>query len=273
MTKIVDGKALAAAHQQALQKKIKRFKNNRLKVVSLLVGDDPASLLYSEVKQKKAAELSIGFEIKRFDNDPKNWEIVIDEIKKRNKDKAVAGLMVQLPLPKEFLDVHEPQELLKLISPKKDVDGLSGKNRCLPAVVRAVLSVLRDEKVLVKGKNVVVIGSSPSVGLVIAKQLKKLGGKVIICDINTKNLVEETQKADILISATGEADLVIARMVKEGVVVIDVGISKIEGQISGDVHFESVSPKCSIITPVPGGIGPMTVISLMENIIDSVYNR
>jgi methylenetetrahydrofolate dehydrogenase (NADP+)/methenyltetrahydrofolate cyclohydrolase len=219
------------------------------------------------MKQKKAEELGIDFELKTFAADAL-FEDVEEEIKLLCKDKTVTGVMVQLPLPKKFLGEREPSELLLSISPKKDVDGLTGKGKVLPAVVRAVLSIIDDEKIEVKGQIVTIIGASPLIGLPLAKELKKRKANVTVCDVNTKNLREETLRSDILISATGIAGMIYSKMIKEGVVMIDVGIAKVDGKVSGDADFESVEPLASKITPVPGGVGPVTVISLMENIVE-----
>lgn len=269
--KIIDGKKLAAQHERLLAAKIKKLKT-KPKVVSILVGEDPASVLYSQMKQKKAQELGISFALKSF---PENahFDEIAEEIKKLNKDRQVSGIMVQLPLPKKFLGENQPEDLLRLINPKKDVDGLTGKGKSLPAAVKAVLSILDDEKIKVSGADVTIIGASQLVGLPLAKQLEKKRAKVSVCDINTSNLREQTLRADILISAAGEPDLVIGKMVKDGAVVIDVGISKIDGKIAGDVDFESVSEKASKITPVPGGVGPMTIISLMENVTEAFMRK
>ncbi len=266
MTNIIDGRKLAAKHETALKNKTKKLKN-KLKVVSVLIGQDEASVLYSDMKQKKAASFAIDFEIRKFPEDT-TFEDVVLEIKSLNKDSSVQGLMIQLPIPKQCLDGHEAVDLLKIISPRKDVDGLTGKGKVLPAVVKAVLSILEDEKIKVAGSVITIIGASQSVGLPLAKELKKRGGKVTVCDINTRNLREETLRADILISATGVPEMVYGKMVTAGVVVIDVGVAKIDGKIVGDVDFASVAPLASKITPVPGGVGPMTVISLMENVIE-----
>lgn len=281
---IIDGKALAKWHERLIVKRIKSLKlgknerssssnegkpssANKPTVASILVGEDPASVLYVHMKQKKAQELGIIFELFEYPSDA-SFEEVSERIIKLNKDKLTDGIMVQLPsLP----------GLIELISPKKDVDGLTGRGKYLPAAVRAVMTILEDEKINLKGKIATVIGSSELVGKPIAKELKKRGAKVTVCDIATKNLREETLRADILVSATGESGLVIGKMVKEGVVMIDVGTVVIKDrasdQVVGDVDFESVAPKASKITPVPGGVGPMTVISLLENVVDAAAKR
>jgi methylenetetrahydrofolate dehydrogenase (NADP+) / methenyltetrahydrofolate cyclohydrolase len=261
---IIDGRELARAHQS----KLKKLKSSP-KVVSILVGTDASSVLYSDIKQKKATELGIEFEIRQLPVTAEYPDLE-NEIQALNKDKAISGIMVQLPLPRKFLGERDQNDILKLINPKKDVDGLSPKSKVLPAAVRAILSIIKDEKITVKKSLVTIIGNADGIGRILSKELTKLGGKVYISDVADKDLREKTLEADILISAKGIAGLVIGRMVKEGAVVIDMGISSLGGKVEGDVDFESVSPKASKITPVPGGVGPMTVISLMENIIDLV---
>lgn len=264
MSNIIDGRILASVHEKKLAPKLKKL---NLKIVSILVGEDPASVLYTEIKKKKATDLNVEYEVLNF---PENsaFEDIVLKIQELNKDKSVNGVMVQLPLPRKFLGERLQEELLNEISPKKDVDGLSAKRKVLPAAVRAVLSILDNEKINVKDKIVTIIGASDLIGMPLSKELKKRKAKVTVCDVNTKNLREETLRADILISAAGEAGLVYNKMVTEGVVVIDVGTSKENDKIVGDVDFESVAPLASKITPVPGGVGPVTVISLMENALD-----
>jgi methylenetetrahydrofolate dehydrogenase (NADP+)/methenyltetrahydrofolate cyclohydrolase len=181
--------------------------------------------------------------------------------------------MVQLPLPKEFLQGRDEKELLKFIDSQKDVDGLNYAHKpstFVPAAVKAVISVLEDENISVENKKVVVVGASDLVGKPVSEELKKMGAEVTVIDSKTEDVKEKTLEADILISATGVPGLITGEMVKVGVIVIDVGAEKVDGKVVGDVDFESVEPKASRITPVPGGVGPMTVISLMENVVEAI---
>ncbi len=267
--KIIDGKKLAEQHAKVLQQEIAKLPS-KPKIVSILIGDDPSSLLYTQIKQKKAEEFGINFEPLYLVTSDSTWEAVCQKIKELNNDPIVQGIMVQLPLPKEFLGSHTTRELLDQINPQKDVDGLTSDSPYLPAAVKAVLSILKDEKIAVAGKNIAVLGASDLVGIPVARELTKTGGLVYVCDINTSNLRAITLEADIIVSATGTPGLVIGKMVKDGVVIIDVGSEKVEDKIVGDVDFNSVYPKVSKITPVPGGVGPMTVVSLMENVVQSV---
>lgn len=265
---IIDGRKLALEHQKKVAEKISKLKVFP-KMVSLLIGSDPPSVLYTNMKQKKAQEVGIDFKALRIPV-TENYENVVELIKKLNQDPEINGIMIQLPVPEEFLNGHSQDELLNLIDGKKDVDGLTRKGKFLPAVVRAVMEILEDEKVKLQGKNAVVLGASKLVGLPIFQRLSQKNAIAKICDKNTPNQKELIKKADILVSATGVVHLIKGDMVKEGVVVIDVGAEKVQNRIVGDVEFSSVAPMASKITPVPGGVGPMTVICLMENVADSM---
>lgn len=274
MDNIIDGKALALKHQQFLQEKITKL-GIRPKIVSILVGDDPASVLYTQMKQKKASQLGIDFDYIRYSSQDR-FEDIAMAIVKLNQDRAVSGIMVQLPLPKDFLGDRSAEDLLQRINPEKDVDGLTKNSPFLPAAVRAVMSILEDENIELKGKFAAVLGMSRLVGLPIANELKKHGAIVSSINSQTPNIEQITSRADVIISATGKPRILTGNMVKNGVVVIDVGTLVIEDELSetpkqviGDVDFESVFKKASKITPVPGGVGPMTVISLLENVVEA----
>lgn len=265
---IIDGRKLALAHEQKVKQKIAKL-DVKLKVVSILIGDDPPSVLYTNMKQKKAQEVGIDFIPIKF---PANssFEAVADTIKKLNFDPSIAGIMVQLPLPNKFLPKEQTDKLLNLINPKKDIDGLVDNSPFLPATVRGIFELLEDENIDLKGKKVVVLGRSKIVGKPTAEEAKKRGAYVDICHSKTENLKKHTLAADILIAAVGKPHLVTGDMVKVGVVVIDVGTQEVNGKLVGDVDFKNLAKKASKITPVPGGVGPMTVIALMENAADSV---
>lgn len=276
-TKIINGKALAKKREEKLESRILNLEA-RVKVVSLLIGDDPSSLLYTQMKQKKAHKLGIDFDFEQFPEDIE-YEVVEGIIKNLNRDESVTGIMIQLPLPKNFLKGHKTQELLDLIDPKKDIDGLTSNSHFRTAAVVAVFNILEEEGIEIKNKNAVVVGTSDLIGKPIAKGLEKKGANVFSINRSTQNTKELYENADILISATGVPGLIKGEMVKVGVVVIDVGVMVIEEPteedtkekvITGDVDFESVYPKASKITPVPGGVGPMTVVALMENAVKAL---
>lgn len=280
--KIIDGRKLALLRQQKLVEQIKKL-NKTPKIVSILVGDDPPSVLYTKIKQNKAEEIGINFQPIHFESASPHvkWEAVCSKIRELNNDESVNGIMIQLPLPEQFLKGRDEKELLRLIVPEKDVDGLNYAQKVgpfVPAAVKAVLSILEDENIKISDKHAVVVGASDLVGKPVAEELKKAGAIVEICDSQTADLESYTLSADILVSATGVPKLITGDMVKCGVVVIDVGASSIGRSTSGreiivgDVDFQSVYPKASKITPVPGGVGPMTVISLMENVVEAIHS-
>lgn len=269
MDNIIDGKKLAAIHQRRVMEKLQRL-GMRPKVVSILVGDDPASLMYTKTKQKKASEMGIDFDYIRFP-ETEQFQNVAMAIVKLNQDPTINGIMAQLPLPKQFLGERSAVDLLGRIDPKKDVDGLTESSQFLPATARGVISILEDENVEIKGKFFAVLGKSKLVGAPIADELKKRGALVSVIDSKTQNTADITKRADVIISAVGRPNLISAGMIKGGVVVVDIGLTKLDnGRLVGDVDFETVAKKASKITPVPGGVGPMTVISLMENVMDAV---
>ncbi len=257
-SKIINGQLLAEKHQQSLVQKIKTFKK-RICIVSILVGEDPASLLYSKIKQKKASEVGIDFEIVYFQKDV-SLLILQKKIEELNKDSLVTGIMVQLPLPRERFNDQLTDQVISWISIEKDVDGLTGKGLS-QATIRGVLSILKDEGISIKGKRVGIVGVTGMIGGPLAVQLKSMGAAILGFNSKTKNLNKETSKADILISCVGKPNLIGKDGVKENAIVIDVG---------GDIDFKNVLPKVEKITPPKGGVGPMTVISLMENAYDLV---
>lgn len=242
MFMIIDGKSIAAERLEQLRLKIK-VSGLRPKLAVVLVGNDPASVMYVNLKKKRAEEVGIAVEI--FDS--------VDVIESLNKDFSIHGILVQLPLPKNI----DTKKVLRAIDPAKDVDGLTGRSDFMPATVRGILTALEGFEI--QGNDVTIIGRSREVGRPLALAMIDLGATVTVCNSKTKDLRQKTKNADILISATGQPGLVTADMVKLGAVVIDVGSPK------GDVDFANVSKIASAITPVPGGIGPLTVVSLLEN--------
>ncbi len=245
----IDGKSIAANRLNDLKVKVKSLKS-RPKLVAVLVGNDPASEMYVALKSKKAQEVGILSEIIR----PESEDETIEIIKKMNSDSRVTGILVQLPLPSEF----DTEKVIQTIDPDKDVDGLTGKSKFLPATVKAVLSLAGN----LHEKTVVVVGQGKLVGKPLADYLVEQGVETIRCDISTQNLKLETLKGDVLVSATGVPGLIKADMVKPGAIVIDCGAPKAEVD-------PAVFEVASAITPVPGGVGPMTVVSLLENTVDA----
>ena len=267
--KIVDGKALAAKLREQLKEKIGALKKAPGLAV-VIVGNDPASQIYVRNKIKACGELGIrsfSYELPETASQ-KELEDVLDELA---INPNVNGILLQLPLPKglnaESATSHIPFE--------KDVDGFSAENlgllllhkeRIVACTPLGVMKILEHEGVEIAGKNAVVLGRSDTVGKPMAMLLLNANATVTICHSKTKNLKEICQNADILVSAIGKAKFVTADMIKDGAVVIDVGINRDEnGKLCGDVDFENVKEKTSCITPVPGGVGPMTITMLMYN--------
>lgn len=275
---IIDGKAIAARKREDLRAKIASLplSASKPKLAIILVGNDPASVLYVNLKKKRAEEVGIGTDLLKFQDTVSAAEIT-EAISRLNADKNVHGVMVQLPLPrglhdgvckdspcKHCQDVTE--KILGTIDPEKDVDGLTGKSKYLPATVKAVFTTLDEvsgSSGQVLGKNVTIIGRSREVGKPLIDEMRKRGAIVSVGHTQVEDLGKLTREADILVSATGQPGLVTADMVKPGAIVIDVGSPK------GDVDFAEVSKVASAITPVPGGIGPLTVVSLLENVVEA----
>lgn len=271
--KILDGKKLAEEIKKDIKKKVKKLK---LKpgLAAILVGDNPASQLYVSMKKKSCQECGIHFELYKFKENTLDTEI-IDTIIALNRNDKVHGIIVQLPLPKHL----DKTIILQAIDPLKDVDGLNSVNlgdimanneKLIPATPKGVITLLDYYKIDVKGKDVVIVGHSSVVGKPLAMMFLNRDATTTVCHEFTKDLKQYTQKADILISATGVPNLIKKSMVKKNAIVIDVGISKVKGKISGDVDFKEVKKIASYVTPVPGGIGPMTIASLLENVLIAI---
>lgn len=272
---IIDGKAIAARECEAISKRVTALKQRGIipKLAVILVGDNPASQVYVNLKGKKAAELGIAVDKYEFERDMPEAELIA-LIQSINEDEEVHGILVQMPLPEHM----DSQRVLFAISPAKDVDGLhpynagalaTGREGFLACTPKGVLELVRSTGIEIEGKRCVVVGRSNLVGKPAALLMLRQNATVTVCHSYTRELGEHTRQADILICATGVAGLIKADMVKEGAVVIDVGQSKIDGCWRGDVDFEAVMPKASHITPVPGGVGPMTITMLMDNTIEA----
>jgi len=250
-----------------LVEKVKKL-NKKLKLVVVSVGNDPASKVYVGQKEKRAIE--VGYDFFNLHFDSIDEETLIKEIDKLNQDDLVTGIIVQLPLP----DNLDKNKILNTINPLKDVDGLTNENfiklikkeECLiPCTPKGVVSLLDYYNVDLVNKKVVIVGRSELVGLPLFHLLLNKNATVTVCHSRTKDLKSYTKEADVLIVAVGKKELITADMVKDNAVVIDVGINRFEGKLYGDVEDKCFS-KVNLMTPVPGGVGPMTVISLMENV-------
>jgi methylenetetrahydrofolate dehydrogenase (NADP+)/methenyltetrahydrofolate cyclohydrolase len=262
-TKIFDGRAFAANKEVELQKQVFKLKKRGItpKLVSILVGSDPASHLYVNLKKKAAERVGAEVEIKHFKADVDISEI-LDFITTKNKDAQVNGIMIQLPLPEIFSE-KERDLVIETINPKKDVDGLKKESDFLTPTVKSVLFALKEasENIVRPDTKVLVVGHSGFEGGKIYKVLQEMDFEVYGVDSKTKNLKLKTLEADILISATGSPGIIKGNMIKKGAVIIDIGAPK------GDVVKEEVMGRASYISPVPGGVGPVTIVSLLENLI------
>ena len=273
MEKILDGKAYANLLGQNLKEKVKKLKDEGITphFCVINIGDDPASKIYVRTKKRRAEKMGIIQDIYQMSADTKQEE-ALALIDKLNADTAINGLMVQLPAPKQI----DADALLERIDPNKDVDGLTpanighlwmGNHFVEPATAEGIIALLKHYEIPLEGKNVVIIGRSNIVGKPLAALMLEQNATVTIAHSRTKNLGEITKKVDVLVSATGQAFLVKADMVKDGAVVVDVGMNHVDGKLVGDVDFDKVKEKTSYITPVPGGVGPLTVQFLMEAVV------
>ena len=286
---IIDGKEVAAKLRKEIAADVKDWKeqgNRPPHLVAILVGNDGASQTYVGHKERACSEVGFRSTVLRFEADITE-EFLLGEIAKLNADPEVDGFIVQLPLPKHISE----QRINEAIDFRKDVDGFTPVNTgrmmlglpaYLPATPDGILELLKHYKIETAGKHCVVIGRSNIVGRPIANLLSQKGWDctVTICHSRTKYLASVVRTGDIVIAALGKAEFVTADMIKEGAVVIDVGITRVPSdktksgwKLLGDVKFDEVAPKCSYITPVPGGVGPMTIISLMKNTLKAAHKE
>ncbi|NGX37576.1 MAG: Bifunctional protein FolD protein [Chlamydiae bacterium] len=278
---IIDGKALAKTIEDKLKQAIGHLKGRKPALAFIRVGEDPSSKTYIQMKKKKCGEIGI-LSVDRELPEETTEDQLLDEIDTLNADPNIDGILVQLPLPKH---IHT-HNVLEAIDPKKDIDGfhplnmgkllLGEKSGFFPCTPYGILILLDHAKIDTNGKHVVIVGRSNIVGKPLAALLmqkeKGANATVTVANSATKNLTEICQSADILIAAMGNPHFIKADMVKDGAVVIDVGISRADGKLLGDVDFDAVASKCSHITPVPGGVGPMTIAMLLSNTLLS-YQR
>ncbi len=266
---IIDGKELRKKKLEELKERIKGTKK-QLGLAVVQVGHDEASNVYIKQKEKLALELGYYFIHKNFEENVTQEEL-IKELNILNNDDKVDGIIVQMPLP-HHLDASVIQNT---ISPLKDVDGLTYVNAgkliqnvdgLVPCTPKGIIDLLDEHEIALEGTNVVVIGRSILVGKPIANLLVNRNATVVLCHSKTKNIAEITKNADIIIVAVGKKHYLTADMVKKDAVVIDVGINRENGKLYGDADFDNLKDICSYITPVPGGVGPMTVYELMNNV-------
>ncbi len=273
---IIDGKKVSKAVREELKLEAATLKNKGIVagLAVIIVGNDSGSKVYVKNKVLACEEVGIKSFHYQFSEDIQKEELIF-LIKELNYNQQVNGILVQLPLPKHLSE----REILSYIDPNKDVDGFSayqmgklvlgesGFPCCTPS---GIMELFRHYNINLEGKRAVVIGRSNIVGKPMALMLTAANATVTVCHSKTVNLQQITKEADILVVAIGRSRFVTADMVKEGAVVIDVGMNRVDGKLCGDVDFEEVSKKCSFITPVPGGVGPMTVTMLMKNTIGAI---
>mgnify|MGYP002609890382 FL=1 len=280
MAIIIDGKELAKKIRANLKIECEELKNKQInpKLAVIMVGDDPASKVYVRNKSKVCEDVGIEYKEYLLSSNTKQKEL-IELIEKLNQDKTINGILLQSPIPAN-LDINEA---FRTISPQKDVDGFNPVNvgklvlnqdtfvSCTPY---GIMKMFEKYNIDLTGKNVVILGRSNIVGKPLMHCCLNKNATVTVCHSKTQNLAQKAKEADILISAIGKAQFVTADMVKENAVVIDVGINRLEnGKIIGDVDFENVKEKASYITPVPGGVGPMTIAMLMNNVIKATKRQ
>lgn len=269
MAVILDGKKLSDKILDDLTKKVSALPKKPALAV-ILVGDDPSSELYVGMKEKTAKKIGVNSLVFRYPSDTPE-AVIIAKIRELNEDKNVTGILVQIPLPKHI----DFKNITCAILPLKDVDGLSVENvgklslglepYAYPCTPKGILTLLDEYKIEIEGKHVVIIGRSNIVGKPLAQMFLRRNATVTVCHSKSKNLSEITKTADILVSAVGAKNFVTGEMVKNNSVVVDVGVSKIDGKTFGDVDFESVFKVASYISRCIGGVGPMTIASLMQN--------
>lgn len=271
-TKILDGKALSLKVINELSEKVADYKKRGLfpKLATVLVGNDPASRVYVNLKKKDSEKIGIDYE--EFYYDDISEEDLLSLIDTLNKKSDIHGILVQLPLPKHI----DSNKILEKIDPTKDVDGFTPINvgkillniaDIFPCTPKGVVKLLDEYNVPIEGADITIINRSNIIGKPLAAMLINLGGTVTVVHTKTKDLKEKTKNADIVIVGVGRTDFLTADMVKEGAAVVDVGITRDVEGVKGDVKYDEVSKKTSYITPVPGGVGPMTRAMLLENLI------
>ena len=277
---LMDGKKLAQKLRENMKKEVVMLKEQGITpgLAVVLIGNNPASRTYVNSKQKSCKALGMKSLLIEFP-DTISEETLLNKIKELNDDQSIHGILVQLPLPAHISDM----KVIDTIIPEKDVDGfhpinigrmMTGQDAFLPCTPYGIMELLHDSGISIEGKHAVVVGRSNIVGKPIGQLLLNEHATVTYCHSRTEDLTAYTQQADILIAAIGKANFITASHIKEGAVVIDVGINRDEtGALCGDVDFEQVKDKASYITPVPGGVGPMTITMLLHNTLQSAKNQ
>lgn len=274
MAKILNGKEVSQRIREELKEEVKKLQENGINpgLAVVIVGDDPASRVYVNSKKKACAELGIYSEEYALSGDTAESEL-LELVETLNKKQDISGILVQLPLPKHINE----ENIINAIDPKKDVDAfhpvnvgkiMIGNYDFLPCTPAGVMELIKESGIDIAGKDCVVIGRSNIVGKPQSMLLLHQNATVTICHSKTKNLREKVKAADIVVAAVGKPEIITGDMIKDGAVVIDVGINRLENKkLVGDVKFEEAEKKAAAITPVPGGVGPMTIAMLMKNTV------
>ena len=280
MAEILDGKELSKKIREQLKVEVDELKQKGIipKLAVIMVGDNSASQVYVRNKSKACEKTGIEFEEFIFDENITEQEL-LDTIEKLNKDESIHGILVQSPVPRHI----DANKAFGTISPEKDVDGFHpinvgnlciGKDCFISCTPFGIVRILEEYNIETEGKEAVILGRSNIVGKPMIQCMLNKNATVTVCHSKTKNIEEITKRADILIAAIGKERFVKKDMVKDGAVIIDVGINRLEdGSIVGDVDFENVSDKASYITPVPGGVGPMTIAMLLNNVVKAAKSK
>ena len=277
---IMDGSALSLKIRKEVKQEVIKLnkKNITPGLAVILVGTDKASFVYVNMKSRACKEVGI-YSIVHEMPETITQENILEIISMMNKNKNVDGILVQLPLPKHI----NTTDILDAIDPNKDVDGFhpynvgrmtAGLDSYIPATPYGIMKLFEEYKINLKGKNICIVGASNIVGKPLSTLLLNAKATINICHLYTKNLKEHTLRADIICVGVGKTNLITEDMVKDNAIIIDIGINKSSnGKLSGDVDFKKVKEKCSYITPVPGGVGPMTIAMLLANTVKSAKNR
>ena len=273
---IINGKKLSIKIKESLKYEISTFATKPSLIV-IQVGNDSASDVYIKSKKKATEEVGIEFSHLKYDVNITE-EFLINKIQEFNSNPNVDGILVQLPLPKKFNE----KIIVNTINPEKDVDGLTdinvgrlvnAKDTLISCTPMGIIELLKEYNVTIESKHVVIVGRSSLVGKPLISLFLNQNATVTICHSKTENLSNYTKQADILIVAVGKKYLIDSSMIKENTIIIDVGINRIDGKLYGDVNYDDVFNKVSLITPVPGGVGPMTVTMLLKNVVKSYKNK
>lgn len=283
MTRIIEGRKIAKEMSESLKVKVEYFiKKYKLtpKLAVIIVGEDPASLFYVKMIARSCEKASIDFE-KHSLSEKSSEEELLKFIDNLNENKKISGIIVQVPLPKHI----NQERIQEAVNPSKDVDCFNpvnmgrlalGKPEFLPCTPYAVYELMKRENIVAEGKHTVIVGRSNIVGkpmsLILLQKKQYANATLTVCHSRTNDLAHYTRQADILIAAVGSPEMIKRDMVKEGAVIIDVGTNEIDGKLVGDVAYEEVLNKVSVITPVPGGVGPITNVMLMQNTLKAAGN-